>query len=574
MPYTAHNVSGTATRKRGRSTTPDTARNAKRSHKRGAPTPITITPSEDVVYHHLVDWVSIPGRKRFIRRTMEAVSPHVLAKHGRRTTRRPIARSNVARNEPEDDTQLRHLDMPSGSENWTFQYEHPKRERKTANAHLRKFCEIRDMLLDQIIAREAPPIVRQCSVCEREAMRWRCHDCFGEPVFCTTCCASQHQQHPFHRVSRWTGLTFTSSALRYTGMVLHLGHGGRPCPLYKPLGAFVAADTITGIPSPHISATQGQEEQQHEDRNHSIPSEDYVSNIFAEEFVAEADDLPALVPLSDSEDEGDRSDLDGDDSDSDDSDDDNPFSKLRPLQESRETSPAADANPFADINDVPDSPGESSAPGGMHTLSDVVNSTPFPTEGIPDIAMASDSDTDDEPEDADRRSTPLRPPRYPKGKDMNGNQWMTLGDITGIHHLPVHYCECNGNRGMSLHNHLIKMGLYGATHDDPHTAFTFRLLDDYNLTNLETKCSAEAYFGKLSRLTFNCFPMNCPDRYRELMRISREWRNLKARRWAGFGYRNAPDPERGGLALFCAACPQPGVNLPQDWDKDSDRQAA
>lgn len=221
-----------------------------------------------------------------------------------------------------------------------------------------------------------------------------------------------------------------------------------------------------------------------------------------------------------------------------------------------------------------DSVDESPAvPASTHPQSPMTFSTSIPMEGIPDIAMASDSDTDDDPEDADHSSTPLRPPRYPKGKDINGNQWMTLGDITGLHHLPVRCCECDGDANASLHDRLMKMGLYGATHDDPHTAFTFRLLDDYDLTNLETKCTAKAYFAKLSRLTFNCFPMNSPNRYRELMRVSREWRNLKARKRAGFGYSDAPSPELGGLALFCPACPQPGVNLPQDWEEDPDRRA-
>lgn len=46
------------------------------------------------------------------------------------------------------------------------------------------------------------------------------------------------------------------------------------------------------------------------------------------------------------------------------------------------------------------------------------------------------------------------------------------------------------------------------------------------------------------------------------MRVSRQWRNLQAMKRAGLAH----DPDRtrtpGDLALFCATCPQPGINLP------------
>jgi hypothetical protein len=51
------------------------------------------------------------------------------------------------------------------------------------------------------------------------------------------------------------------------------------------------------------------------------------------------------------------------------------------------------------------------------------------------------------------------------------------------------------------------------------------------------------------------------DRYRELMRVARMWRQLKAYKWQGFGHRS-DSPQDGALALFCPACPQPGINIP------------
>ena len=48
------------------------------------------------------------------------------------------------------------------------------------------------------------------------------------------------------------------------------------------------------------------------------------------------------------------------------------------------------------------------------------------------------------------------------------------------------------------------------------------------------------------------------------MRVSRQYRNLKYRKWFGFGHVNR-EPEAGELAIFCAACPQPGINTASDW---------
>ncbi|KAG1866912.1 hypothetical protein F4604DRAFT_1505302, partial [Suillus subluteus] len=50
------------------------------------------------------------------------------------------------------------------------------------------------------------------------------------------------------------------------------------------------------------------------------------------------------------------------------------------------------------------------------------------------------------------------------------------------------------------------------------------------------------------------------DQYRELMRVGRQWRQLKQLKWHGFGHEKQK-PKAGELALFCPACPQPRVNV-------------
>jgi len=54
------------------------------------------------------------------------------------------------------------------------------------------------------------------------------------------------------------------------------------------------------------------------------------------------------------------------------------------------------------------------------------------------------------------------------------------------------------------------------------------------------------------------------------MRLTRQWRNLKDWAWFGFGHEER-EPGEGELALFCAVCPQAGINLPDDWLDDPDR---
>jgi hypothetical protein len=44
------------------------------------------------------------------------------------------------------------------------------------------------------------------------------------------------------------------------------------------------------------------------------------------------------------------------------------------------------------------------------------------------------------------------------------------------------------------------------------------------------------------------------------------WRSLITRKWFGFGYGGSEDPKPGSMAIFCALCAQPGINLPEDWE--------
>lgn len=45
------------------------------------------------------------------------------------------------------------------------------------------------------------------------------------------CCLLEHSRHPFHRIQEWTGFYFAPTTLTQLGYLIHLGHGGSPCPV-------------------------------------------------------------------------------------------------------------------------------------------------------------------------------------------------------------------------------------------------------------------------------------------------------------------------------------------------------
>lgn len=49
------------------------------------------------------------------------------------------------------------------------------------------------------------------------------------------------------------------------------------------------------------------------------------------------------------------------------------------------------------------------------------------------------------------------------------------------------------------------------------------------------------------------------------MRVSRQWRDLILRKEFGKAHDPKESCSQGGLAFFCPACPQPGINTPVNW---------
>jgi hypothetical protein len=86
----------------------------------------------------------------------------------------------------------------------------------------------------------------------------------------------------------------------------------------------------------------------------------------------------------------------------------------------------------------------------------------------------------------------------------------TIVDKSGVHLLCIRYCECSG--AASHDKQLFQMGMFPASFNRPKTAFTFAVLDDFLLDNLECGTSAMNYYSKLRRLTSSIFPFLVPVR--------------------------------------------------------------
>lgn len=156
-------------------------------------------------------------------------------------------------------------------------------------------------------------------------------------------------------------------------------------------------------------------------------------------------------------------------------------------------------------------------------------------------------------------------------QDAFSNRYVRIVNVNGIHHRALVTCACQG--ADQMHADLMYCRLVPATFSRYRTVFTVKVLDDFRLSNLECKVSAYQYFQKLRRMTEPMGPHKTPNLYQELLRMARLWRWLKRRKWSGDGYKSPQSmgPVPGNMATFCAACPQPGINLPEDWKNDENR---
>ncbi|KAJ6471042.1 hypothetical protein C8R45DRAFT_1218231 [Mycena sanguinolenta] len=140
--------------------------------------------------------------------------------------------------------------------------------------------------------------------------------------------------------------------------------------------------------------------------------------------------------------------------------------------------------------------------------------------------------------------------------------------INGFHHATLDYCQCRRSGSMPRWEQLLAFGWFSCTPDHPKSAICISTLKLFHAVSVQGKTTAYHFFNALGRITDNTGSQAFQRRYKVVLRIIRQCRNLRALKRGGMG--NDPDwrtseTAEGELAVDCLACPKPGVNLPPDW---------
>jgi CxC2 like cysteine cluster associated with KDZ transposases len=78
----------------------------------------------------------------------------------------------------------------------------------------------------------------------------------------------------------------------------------------------------------------------------------------------------------------------------------------------------------------------------------------------------------------------------------------TVVHTNGIHTVKVRFCACYGEHSQPKFQ-LLRCSWLPASTENPHTAFTFDVLNAYHLLSLQGKISREDYYLSISRHTDN-----------------------------------------------------------------------
>ncbi|KAG2132730.1 uncharacterized protein EDB93DRAFT_1242948 [Suillus bovinus] len=150
------------------------------------------------------------------------------------------------------------------------------------------------------------------------------------------------------------------------------------------------------------------------------------------------------------------------------------------------------------------------------------------------------------------------------------NDDFTLIHTNGIHEIGLDYCGCGTAQTHTMQ--LLCAAWFPATMSEPRTAATFQILEQYHLLSFESKASGYKFYHAIARLTDNTGLYPHKDRYEAFLWMVQEWCHLKMLKCAGCRH----DPtgvegrREGECAVVCPACPQPGKNLPDDWQDAPD----
>jgi hypothetical protein len=94
---------------------------------------------------------------------------------------------------------------------------------------------------------------------------------------------------------------------------------------------------------------------------------------------------------------------------------------------------------------------------------------------------------------------------------LKGPDYHVVVDRSGVHRIRIIPCGCpNAPKDGERYTHYLQMGLFPVSLQNIKTAFTFGVLDDFQMDNLECKTAGLKYWHKIVRMTSNEFPKSVP----------------------------------------------------------------
>ncbi|KAL1713357.1 hypothetical protein EV715DRAFT_211820 [Schizophyllum commune] len=137
----------------------------------------------------------------------------------------------------------------------------------------------------------------------------------------------------------------------------------------------------------------------------------------------------------------------------------------------------------------------------------------------------------------------------------------------GIHNVAVDFCHCAQGHNISHRQQLMRNGWWPATPTSPQTCATETCLRQFDKINALSKVAVYEYCRALQKLS-DSGDIKVPDKRRAFMNIVRQRRHIQLLKRGGRAHANdgVQTTQYGQLALRCPACPQPGRNLPSDWE--------
>jgi hypothetical protein len=440
-------------------------------------------------------------------------------------------------------------------------------------------ARIDDLLIASLSREVLAPEQVVCVHCaQRRWAVWQCQECTLSSPMCRACMRHTHQQNPFHRIRRWTGKHFRSAALWEVGVYLLIQHrtGSPQCEHLKAqahyleefelekdkaeqvgLGNTASAPSVSPSTAPSTAPSAGPS---------TFPSAGPSTFPSAGPSMA-----PSVAPswedgywdMDTSEDANGQSPYpDATNEAQEDAAFEEYLDKLAQHHDTCMREPPT--------HECPEFPGMDNA----NDLGDADADVDILPSYLPDTFVGAHPGAPFPSDPTFSQETNSRSAGTIPRIDAFENAYVRIVHTNGIHNLAMVSCQCHGADELPLD--LIASRLLPSSFQRIRTLFSAHLLDYFRLCNLELKASAYQFYQLLRRLTRPMAPTEVDDLYNEFRRMSRLWRWTKKLKWAGYSH-NGKDPmnvDRGELANYCPACPQPGKNLPEDWKTDENRSVA